>query len=222
MEECFKCHVPETKALLFDAILSEGIVKICNKCSAKEDIPIIKEASSPGIEKQQTVRERLSKISGVDIDKKTSFKLKEKNELKELVDKNYNFKENLELKKELIHNFHWIVMRARRMKHLTQEQFAREIHEPEIVIKQIEKGFAPEKVETIRKLEKYLGIRIREHTEHENLQEELKILETNKTILPLKSFDAKNFDDLTISDLYEMKKKKEMKVLGDDTKTNED
>ena len=41
MEECFKCNTPETKALLFDAVLPEGIVKVCGKCSATENIPIM-------------------------------------------------------------------------------------------------------------------------------------------------------------------------------------
>jgi len=78
MEECFKCHVPETKALLFDAILPDGIVKICSKCSPEEDIPIIKDTLFPKIEKQQTVRERLSKLSGINNVEKASFKLNEK------------------------------------------------------------------------------------------------------------------------------------------------
>ena len=205
MEECFKCHVSETKALLFDAILPDGIVKICGKCSAKEDLPIIKDTIFPKIEKQPTMYERLSRISGVNLDKKTSFKLREKTELKNLVNVNYIFKENLKLKEELVHNFHWIVLRGRRMKHLTQEQLAQEIHEPEIVIKKIEKGFAPEKLDIIIKLEKSLEIRIRKSIESENFPEEQK----NK-------FDIKNFDDLTISDLHEMKKKREEGILKDE------
>lgn len=196
MEECFKCHVLETKALLFDAILPEGIVKICSKCSSKEDIPIIKDTLFPKIEKQPTMHERLSKISGVNNVEKTSFKLKEKNELRKLVNANYIFKENLKLKEDLIHNFHWVVLRARRLRHLTQEQLAQEINEPEMVIRKIETGLAPEKIDIIIKLEKYLNIRL---TTKPEIQEppEMK-----------KEFDIKNFEDLTIYDLYEMDKKK--------------
>ena len=90
------------------------------------------------------------------------------------------------------------------MKHLTQEQLAQEIHEPEIVIKKIEKGFVPEKFDIIRKLEKSLEIRIRKNIESEDFPEEQK-----------DKFDIKSFDDLTIADLYEMKKKKETEVLED-------
>jgi len=205
MEECFKCQTPETKVLLFDAIISKGIVKICGKCSAEEDIPMIRDAIFPKPEKQITMYERLSKISGVNMDKKTSFYLKEKDDLKKVVDSNFIFRENLELKKDLIHNFHWIVMRARRIKHLTQERLAQEINEPEMVIKKIETGFAPEKVDTIRKIEKCLGISIRKNTEAENLLE-----------MPETEFDVKSFDDLTIADLHDMKKKSEEEISRDE------
>jgi len=202
MEECFKCQIPETKALLFDAIISEGIVKICGKCSVEEDIPMIRDSVFPKPEKKITMYERLSRISGVNMDKKIDLDLEKKNELKKVVDLGFIFRENLELKKELIHNFHWIVMRGRRMKHLTQEQFAKEINEPEIVIKKVENGFAPERVDTIIKIEKYLGVSIRKHSIEEDLLE-----------MPNTEFDLKSFDDLTISDLNEMKKKREEEVL---------
>ena len=202
MEKCFKCHVPETKALLFDAILPDGIVKICSKCSPEEDIPIIKDTLFQKIEKQQTVRERLSKLSGINNVEKASFKLKEKNELRKLVNENYIFKENLKLKEDLIRNFHWVVLRARRLKHLTQEQLAQEINEPEIVIRKIETGSAPEKIDIIIKLEKCLNIRL---TIKSEVQESSEIKE---------EFDIKNFEDLTIYDLYEMDKKRDKEVFS--------
>ena len=202
MEECFKCHVPETKALLFDAILPDGIVKICSKCSPEEDIPIIKDTLFQKIEKQQTVRERLSKLSGINNVEKASFKLKEKNELRKLVNDNYIFKENLKLKEDLIRNFHWVVLRARRLKHLTQEQLAQEINEPGIVIRKIETGTAPEKRDIIIKLEKCLNIRL---TIKSEVQESSEIKE---------EFDIKNFEDLTIYDLYEMDKKRDEEVFS--------
>ena len=202
MEECFKCHVLETKALLFDAILPDGIVKICSKCSPEEDIPIIKDTLFQKIEKQQTVRERLSKLSGINNVEKTSFNLKEKNELRKLVNDNYIFKENLKLKEDLIRNFHWVVLRARRLKHLTQEQLAQEINEPEIVIRKIETGSAPEKIDIIIKLEKCLNIRL---TIKSEVQESSEIKE---------EFDIKNFEDLTIYDLYEMDKKRDKEVFS--------
>ena len=51
------------------------------------------------------------------------------------MDKNYKEKVGEDLSKkpraDLVDNFHWIIMRARRMKKLTQAQFAKEIGESE-------------------------------------------------------------------------------------------
>jgi len=210
MEECFKCHVPETRALLFDAISPNGIEKICGKCSAKEDFPLIKEPIYPR-EEQKTVRERLSKLSGVSLEKKPDLSSKEKDDLRNLVNANYIFKESSELKKDLIHNFHWVVMRARRMRHITQAQLAQEIHEPEMVIRKVEQGHAPEKIDTIRKIEKALGIRI-----IENIVEEQKEEEKSED-----EFNIRNFRDMTIADLHEMKGQKEAELLEEEFELSE-
>jgi len=214
MEECFKCHAPETKALLFDIILPNGISKICGKCTPRENMPIIKDAVYPGFERQQTVAERLARISGVTLTKRPTLKIEEKTKLRKLVEENYNFKDNLELKKDLIRNFHWIVMRVRRIKHLTRKQLAEEIHEPERVIERIEQGFAPEKENVITKLEKHLGIRLREKVEHEEFVEELREELSRE-------FDIRSFDDLTIEDLHKMKKLREADMLESESERNE-
>ena len=67
MEKCFKCHVLETKVLLFDVILPRSLAKICGKCSPSVNFPIIKKISVP-IEKPKasTVREVLLRISGIE------------------------------------------------------------------------------------------------------------------------------------------------------------
>lgn len=218
MEKCFNCGVLEIKAILFDVILPEGIVKICGKCSAEENFPVIKKGFSFQNEKKQTVYERLSKISGVDLSKRESDeKKKQEASLRNVVDSNFKekFRNDLNSKKNLVDNFHWVIMRARRSKKLTQEQFAEAIHEPVKAIKLIEKGFVPEKKEIFDKIEDYLGIRIKknnEETEEEvNLLDFSSKLDQNREIekKELTDFDFKNVKNLTISDLQEMKKKKE-------------
>ncbi len=221
MEECFNCGILETKTILFDAISPEGIAKICGKCSAKENIPVIKNGFSFQNEKKQTVHERLSKISGVSLEKKNDDKKKQETSLRNIVDFNFkeNFKNDLNSKKDLIDNFHWVVMRARRSKKLTQEQFAETIHEPVKAIQLIEKGFVPEKKEIIDKLEDYLRIRIKknnEKTEEEvNFLDVSSKLEQNKEVekTELVDFDFENVKNLTIADLQEMKKKREDEIL---------
>lgn len=210
MEKCFKCHAPETKAILFDAILPEGVLKICGKCFSKEDIPIITKRFSSEAEKKPSVREILSKLSGVDFpEKRYNGKKKQEEYLKNVVDRNIGkdlgrFRNDLNSKKELVDNFHWIVMRARRIRHLTQGQLAQAIREPEKAVKLIEEGFVPERKEIIDKIENYLKIRIKKGNEKSEETEREEITD----------LDFKNIRDLTVADLQEMKKKKEEEILG--------
>lgn len=203
MEKCFNCGVLETKAILVDVILSKGVMKICGKCFSEENLPVIKNGFSFQKEKKQTVYEMLLRISGVDLSKRESDeKRKQEASLRNTVDFNFekNFRNDSDSKKYLINNFHWVIMRARRSKKLTQEQFAEEIHEPVKVIELMEKGFVPEKKEIINKIEDYLGIRIKKN--NEKTEEEVKKTE-------LTDFDFKNVENLTIADLQEMKKNRE-------------
>ncbi len=222
MERCFNCGILETKALLFDVILSEGIEKICGKCSSEENIPIVKDRFSFQNERRQTVYERLSKISGVNLKKKEDNEIKkQETSLKNIVDSNFeeDFKNDLDSKKDLVDNFHWVVMRARRSKKLTQEQLAEAIREPVKLIKLIEKGFVPEKKENLKKIEDFLGIRINKN--NEKTEEEVNLLDLsskfdkNKEVekKELTDFDFRNVKNWTISDLQEMKKKRDEGVL---------
>ena len=212
MEECFKCHAPETKVLLFDVILPEGLDKICGKCSSSVNFPIIKKVNiSQEKLKASTVREMLLRISGIEPEEKKEEETKEKikqeeNKLEEIVERNSSkeFSFDLNLGKELIDNFHWVVMRARRMKHLTQEQLAKSIQEPDKIIELIEKGGVPRRREIMRKLETFLNVRIMKPVD--SLQEK-KLGQTESIELKEKSdLDLKNIDDLTISNLQKMEK----------------
>ena len=211
MEECFKCHAPETKVLLFDVILPRRLAKVCGKCSSSVNFPIIKKVSVPREKpKVSTVREVLLRISGIDPreEKEDIEKIKqEESKLKEVLKTNApkEFSFDLNLGKELIDNFHWIVMRARRMKHITQEQLAKSIQEPYKIIELIEKGEAPLRREIIRKIEIFLGISILKTGESKTSG---KIYETEQIELEKEpDLDFKSIDDLTISNLQKMENK---------------
>ena len=210
MEECFKCHTLETKALLSDVILPRGLAKICGKCSSVVSFPIIKKVSiSQEKPKGSTVREALLRISGIEPreEKEDIEKIKQEEiKLKEIVKRNFskNLSFDLDLSKELIDNFHWVVMRARRMKHITKEQLAKSIQEPERIIELIEKGETPPRREIIRKIESFLGISILKNTGENKTFE--KTYEAEPMELKKQSdLDFKNIDDLTISNLQKMK-----------------
>ncbi len=233
MEECFSCGVSEKKTLLSDAISEKGIVKICRKCSFKEEVLIIKKPSfdfeEP--EKRGSVYERVSKIAGIDPEKtkepeKNPELEKQEDSLKKIVEKNFSMsvggQSSFTKKGEgLIDNFHWVIMRGRRAKHLTKKQLAEAIAEPELAVNLAEKGILPENSsKIIAKLENYLGIRIRKKGINGN-QGMFDASKAGDDLLQKKEITEIDFDplisrNLTIADLREMKKKKEEEMLGKD------
>jgi len=219
-EECFNCGISGERLRLFDAISGKGIVKICKECASKENIPLVKKLEETPLyqnlktnltEKSKTVYERLSNISGYDLKNRKTQEEKEllkkqETTLRDIVDKNF-YKEIPKKTKDkfLVNNFHWIIMRARRLKHITQQQLAREINESEAAIKSIEKGILPENnYNFVNKLEDYLKIKIMKKEFAEKNKEKPKEI----------SFDATTTKTLTISDLQEMKRKKEAEIFG--------
>tara|TARA_Y100000034_G_scaffold123452_1_gene170212 strand:+ start:2030 stop:2662 length:633 start_codon:yes stop_codon:yes gene_type:complete len=205
MEGCFKCQIPETRAFLFDAVISGGIVKVCGKCVANGNIPVIKNKFKPEVEQPPKVSERLSKISGVSLADMKEQEPKKDITLRSLVEANIErdlsgFGRDPEVTKDFIQNFHWIIMRARRSKHLTQEQFANEIHEPLKMIQLIERGYVPQKIEILDKIENFLGIRLRKEitTSKERVEK-----------IDFEEFNFRNVEDITLADLQELKRKKE-------------
>jgi ribosome-binding protein aMBF1 (putative translation factor) len=223
--ECFKCGVSGEAVRLSDVISKEGVVKICDTCLKEEDLPLLKKPTTFQLKESEappSVYERLSSIAGIDAKehKEKIFPSKEKQELKkeeitlrDIVDRNYQKK----LEKEqavavprpgLIDNFHWIIMRVRRMKKLTQEQLAEKIGEAELAIKNAEKGVLPENYnELITKLERALGIRIKKEGV---VQEEPKPVVKPEEL----KFDRDTAKTLTIADLKEVKAQQETKEIS--------
>jgi ribosome-binding protein aMBF1 (putative translation factor) len=201
MKECFICGINEEKTLLLEVISKEGIKYICKNCLKEENLPIIKKIENINFEKinnnsNNKAYQKLSKITKFNsslykkdkiIDSKSSYGLE-------------NFEKIKRDFPNLIDNFHWIIMRARRIKHLTQEQLSNELEENENTIKLAEKGILPNNYyELIKKIENKLNIKIFNEKAREKMKEEEKKL----------GFDPFTTKNLTISDLQEMKKNKE-------------
>jgi len=211
--ECFKCGVSGDKVRLLDVISREGIVKICEKCLLEERLPLVRKPANFQLKEisqkpRQTVYERLSEMAGVRNEgiRKNESLDKQETTLKEIMNQNFETVSKEEQKKDLADNFHWIIMRARRLKHLTQGQFAKAIAEPEAAIKAIEKGFlSKNNHRLIKKIENYLGIKlIKKDAVGQKREYENKI-----------SFDPVTANILTIADLQDMKKKKEEEIFTD-------
>ena len=209
--ECFICKVKSDKVELFDAITEQGIVKICERCSIKEGISLIKKPTNFQIEKaekKQTVYERLCKIAKLDpIEHRAKFENQEKGEILKRQDeelkiiankKNKLFfpdsnKIETKTKDDLVRNYHWSIFKARRARRLTQKELAKEIGELESSIKLIERGILPEDYKPIlRKLQNYLNITLF----NKPIKQEKKL-----------DFDSLTTKELTISDLRGMEPK---------------
>lgn len=224
MAECIKCEISDEKAILYDAISKEGIVKICRKCNLEENLPLIQQVKKEeGIERERDVYARLSKYAGLDPkEHRKKFELKDKEDslhkedkrLKDIVDENYQKKIPREKPKrdDLIYNFHWVIMRERRKRKLTQSQLAHEIQEPEQAIKMIEQGYVPEEGgnKLILKLENFLKINISKKPVAVSDETRYREIDPTKLQIERDFKEEVNFDDittkhLTISDLKRMK-----------------
>jgi len=165
MANCFKCGVDESNAVLLDGISSKGVVKVCRRCLITEDISIIRKSAVQQAE-EKSVAERMAQISG-NTGRSGSFLKPVRREdvvLKNMIETNFkkNMKEDVDLKNNLVENFHWIILRARRSKHMTLDQLAVTLREPKIALEALERGFVPEKSrDLITKIENYLFIRLR-------------------------------------------------------------
>jgi len=169
METCFRCGKNGKEVKLLDAIYENEMVKICERCSVGEDIPVLRKPSTSQLresEKAYGVYQRMRRLAGL---------VKEEKKTESVLDQLKRLEENPELEMpeekkplELIDNFHWHVQRARRNKGLSQKQLGWALGESEAAISLIEKAQLPEDSEKLlRKLEQFLQITITKKTEEE-------------------------------------------------------
>ena len=229
MAECYKCGVSDERERLFDAISNKGVVKLCRNCSEDEELPLVQPVDLNKPEKTKSVYERLSAMANLDPEKHKRMlmekakedslkrykynreKIREENAtLKSVIDSRYE-KNKQQQRTDLVPNFHWIIMRARRLKKLTQKQLADNIGEPENMITSAESGTILANSDSlVGKLENYLGIKIRKgetpytSTTKSGIKEDTERKEIRERFEKEGKFDAKTTENLTIADLKEM------------------
>ncbi|MGY4884538.1 MAG: helix-turn-helix domain-containing protein [Nanobdellota archaeon] len=239
MAECYKCGVSDERERLFDAISNKGLVKICKHCSGDEDLPLIQPVDLNKPEKTKSVYERLSAMANLDPEKHKKVlaekaqedslkryrqnreKIRQDTSLKSVIDSRFE-KNKPQPRTDLVPNFHWVIMRARRSKKLTQKQLAENIGEPENLIVSAESGTIFANAESlVRKLENYLGIKLRKgESEYSSTSGQSKFVKPGIAEDPERreirekfekegKFDSKTTENLTIGDLKEIDKKKE-------------
>ncbi len=182
MEECFKCRRSENEVRLFDVINGREIVKMCERCAVLEDIPIIRRPTTSQLkeaEKSYSVHQRMRKLAGLEKKEEKHYE-SILSRIKKL-DKNPELEMPEEMNSlNLVNNFHWYVMRARRNKGLSQRQLAWALGESEAAIRMTERGELPGEPEIlIKKIEQFFQIRLRERTEKEIEEEKQKLKESS-------------------------------------------
>lgn len=226
--ECFKCGTSGEKVRLFDAISDEGIIKICEYCANEEDLPVIKRPTTEQLktaESNTSVRKMLTRMSSgraaLDEEYQKDKKRLEKQEisLRDLVDRNYKDTPKKSIPRpDLVDNFHWVIMRARRSRKVSYKQLAEAISESEAAVQMAEKGILPEDDnKLINKLETYFGVRLVKDPFRNRVPPRESFRSEIKRTPPARlRFDPYTTKTLTISDLQEMKRKREAKekVLG--------
>lgn len=207
--ECHVCGISYRKERLLEAISGNGIVKICFDCSRKENLPVLRKPTT------FQLKESERKPTPIPFKVQSSFQKPRTDladtELKDLVNKNYISKSNFNKKPrpDLVGNFHWTLMRARRSKKMTIGQLAKEISESEVAIKMAEKGVLPEDdYRLISKLESFLGVKIVKDLEKS--KKENREIEVARVL----SFDSASMKNLTIDDMKKLKQQRELEVFS--------
>lgn len=244
VSECFRCGISGDKSILYDAIGKEGVIYVCEKCSIQDDIPVIKRPTKFQLNTSvtpYTVYERLSRMAGLNPGDHKSKVTRENYErgrtekgqeasLRQIVDKGLQKKsqEEKEERDDLVNNFHWVVLRARRLRKLTQDQVAKEIDEPVTAIMSMERGIVPkDRPAIVSKLETFFRIRLNKETQiphsHAGEKQVFETKELKPRISPKDvKFDRESAGKLTIADLKELKKEMDTKISSPKMEVEED
>ncbi|MFH1311009.1 MAG: helix-turn-helix domain-containing protein [Nanoarchaeota archaeon] len=203
--ECSICGIEQSENMLLDAISSKEIIKVCELCAVKENLPILKRPTTSQLKEAEKIVPYYKRVGDTRNKKVVSDKIE--TTLRQIVDRNYekNIQAEKKPRPDLVDNFHWVIMRERRMKKITQEQLAKEISESEAAIKMAENGILPDdSYKLVKKLESFLGINIIKSEIRKTISEE-----PQKQPARILKFDPATVQNFTISDLKRIKDERE-------------
>jgi len=167
--ECSICGISGKMRSVLEVISPNGVILACEKCTYEEGFAILKKPDKNVFKEPEgkgSVYERMTRLSGVRHAEPERPELKKQEEsLRKIIDRKYEEKlrmQDLSLKSrsDLIDKFHWIIMRVRRVRGLTQKQLAEVIGESEAAIKMAEQGIVPSGYELMGKLERFLKVKL--------------------------------------------------------------
>lgn len=173
---CAVCEKEFDNSELKQVISKDGIIKVCRGC-LNEDMLSLRRPNPnafDNIYNREPVRPRLSQAAGlrkVEGDKKRISDFGKDSgvlrgePLRKVANKKFEDAKKLPPNEDLIDNFHWILMRARRFRKISQKKLAEELQESESAIDLAERGVIPQGSDAfVRKLEQYLGVIISKKT----------------------------------------------------------
>lgn len=206
MDECEKCGIEISKEKLYDAIGKEGIIKLCEKCLKEEDFPIVRKPTTYQLKKEEekhrgeSFKESVERFKKQQQEKTRQNKTQEQDtQLRSLVEQNTNreIQDKKTTDTNLVENFHWKIMRERRLKKISQDKLAKEIGESVTAIKMAEKGTLPQdSSKLISKLESYLRVRLKKQPEQKQPEE-----------IKEDMFDPVLNKEINVSDVKELEEK---------------
>lgn len=171
MAECTKCGRRDEEVRLFDGIYVNEAIKVCERCSLVEGIPIVKLPNTGQLkesEKGEKVYRRLNRMTGGSNERESRSIYEELKDLREKPE----LEKPVETPLKLIPNCHWVIKRHRRLKKLSHKHVAEAIHESETALRLIERNTMPEdSISVIRKLEQFFQIQLIEKGPMEKMQE---------------------------------------------------
>lgn len=163
------------RAQLVDAIEEGKIVRVPEDYARREGLLILRKSGVPAAspaskdKKDEETRKNKGFIGMDDLRKPLSTK-------------------NNELLKELVENFHWVLMEKRKARGLTRKKVAESIGESELNLKIIENGVLPmNNFILVNKLESFYGISLRKNKLAENKAPLRQIIDFKKKEQPKKA-----------------------------------
>jgi len=226
---CVVCKKGCQEVELYNGILEDGMVMVCETCADEEKIPIIKKPSESQLNKadeRHSVRERMERMSGV----RDPTEISPDQTVVQGTIAKLRAPPKKENHPDILDNYYWTLNIARRRKKMTTSQLAEKTQIEPQVIRAIERGRIPENFkETFLKLESFLGIKLlknhvakvtftRTKDEEQEILNEVKrrmdLPELPEIKKPKKAEDIdfshrENLEDVTLNDLIEIKRKRE-------------
>lgn len=245
---CEHCGVSGEKEKLYDVIHEDKLVRMCRRCADFENVLVVRESVAKNEiprERTQTVYERMVKMSGVQRDLSNVKKLtysdvavtKKEPMMRDIVERNLKKdpQQNVIKREDLINNYHWVIMRARRARKISQEQLAKEIGENLSVMINIEKGIPPSNNIVINKLEEALKVKLFFREQEQEYFSPAMSEEREEVVIKVPRdrpivLDKEIAGALTIGDLKELEPEKKVpywkklagKIFGDGEEVSEE